>query len=98
MKKIINFKSPRGIVLLVTLGMLVVSSILVTIETATSGVEFTALQKEEAQLLDQKRYLQDSLVKSLSISQLQEEGVAMGYVKPTVLVYATVGEPVAKLP
>ncbi len=98
MKKIIDLKSPRGVILVITLAVMVVSSVFVTIETATSGVEFAALQKEEVQLLDQKGYLQDSLVKSLSVSQLQEESVAMGYVKPTALVYTSAGEAVAKLP
>lgn len=78
--------------------VLVVSSIFMTVETATSGVEMTGLQKEEAELASQKRSLEDSLVKSLSVSTLQTQSQNLGFVKPVSLVYVAPAEAVAKLP
>lgn len=78
--------------------ILAVSSVLMTVVTATSGAEVSNLQKEEAQLSDQKRYLEDTLVKTLSMSELQAKSAELGYVKPGNLVYVAPPEAVAKLP
>jgi len=80
------------------LGAMAVSSVLMTVVTATSGAEVASLQKEEARLADQKRYLESTLVRTLSMDQLQEEGGSLGYVKPVDLVYVALPESVAKLP
>lgn len=70
-----------------------------TVETATSGVEVARLRQKENELALEKRNLEDSLVKSLSMSDLQEKGNEMGYVKPTAMVYVTDSkEAYAKLP
>ena len=79
-------------------GLLVASSILMTVVSATSGAEVSDLQKQEALLLDDKRSLENTLVKTLSINQLQEKGNELGYVKPASLVYVAPPEAVAKLP
>lgn len=75
-----------------------ISSVLMTVATATSGVEVAKLQKEEANLSDQKRYLENMLVKTLSMNELQEKSGSLGYTRPTNLVYVTPPEAVAKLP
>jgi hypothetical protein len=80
------------------LGVLVISSVFMTVASATSGAEVSSLQKEEAQLSDQKRYLEDTLVKTLSTNQLQEKSNGLGYGKPVNLVYVAPPEAVAKLP
>lgn len=82
--------------------VLSVSSIFMTIETATSGMEVSKLQKNEALLLTQKRDLQESLVKTLSVSELSEKSADLGFTKAENLVYVSasenVAESVAKLP
>jgi hypothetical protein len=88
----------KKVILVGVCGILAVSSIFMTIETATSGVEVSNLQKEEAQLLGRKRSLEDTLVQSLSISELEEKSGEMGYTKPVTLVYPAPLQPVAKLP
>lgn len=75
------------------------SSIFMTIETATTGVEIAELEKTENQLLGKKRDLEGSLVKTLSATQLQEKSVELGFIKAAELVYVTDLKPVAaKLP
>jgi hypothetical protein len=85
-------------ILISFLGALAVSSVFMTVATATSGAEVSNLQKEEATLSDQKRYLEDTLVKTISMSQLQEKSAGLGYGKPVNLVYVAPPEAVAKLP
>jgi len=91
-------KRSKKYILIGFLGALAVSSILMTVATATSGVEVAKLQKEEATLTDQKRYLENMLVKTLSMNELQEKSGSLGYARPTNLVYVTPPEAVAKLP
>ena len=74
------------------------SSIFLTIESATTGVEVSRLEKTETDLSNQKRGLEEVLVKSLSSSTLQEKSTELGFVKPTDLVYLSQVAPVAKLP
>ena len=79
-------------------AILAISSVFMTVETATSGVEVSSLRSEEAELLSQKRELEDSLIKNLSVSGLQQKSGEMGYEKPSVLVYVAEAKPVANLP
>jgi len=79
-------------------GILAASSILMTLEAATSGVEVSNLRNQEVALSSQKTYLEDTLVKSLSMSSLQQESSTLGFVKPSTLVYVTPIQPVAELP
>lgn len=74
------------------------SSIFMTLEAATSGVEVSNLRSQENQLSSQKTYLEDTLVKSLSMSSLKQESGDMGFTKPLTLVYVAPSQPVAKLP
>jgi hypothetical protein len=69
-----------------------------TLEAATSGVEVSNLRNQEVALSSQKTYLEDTLVKSLSMSSLQQESSTLGFVKPSTLVYVTPIQPVAELP
>ncbi|MGA2910769.1 MAG: hypothetical protein ABSE04_03180 [Candidatus Microgenomates bacterium] len=94
-RKTINLKK---YILIGVCGILAISSVFMTVETATSGVEVSNLRDKEDQLSEQNRDLEDTLVKSLSISDLEQKSVEMGYIKPTTLVYVTPSQPVAQLP
>jgi len=85
-------------ILTIFLVVLAVSSVFMTVTTATSSAEVSSLQKEEARLSDENRYLKGELVKSLSSGNLQEKGEGLGYVKPGNIVYVAPPEAVAKLP
>jgi hypothetical protein len=91
-------KRLKKYILIGFLGTLTVSSVFMTVVTATSGAEVSTLQKEEIRLSNQKRYLEETLVKTLSTSELQEKSGDLGFIKPINLVYMALPEAVAKLP
>lgn len=84
--------------LLIMFGVLAVSSVIVTVETATSSMEVTKLKETEEKLIDQKRYLEQHMVKTLSNSGLQEKSSELGFAKPTEFLYISGSESVAQLP
>jgi hypothetical protein len=69
-----------------------------TIDSVTTGVQISDLQKKELILAETKRSLQDDLVKSLSLGQLQDKSSELGFVKPVEEIYLSELAPVAKLP
>lgn len=91
-------KNKKFYILGIICGVLAVVSIFLTIEVAASGVEISNLEKTETALGDQKRSLEESLVKNLSTSLLTEKSLEMGFVKPANLVYVSEVPPVANLP
>lgn len=93
--KIKNFRNYFLIGIAVFLAL---SSIFLTIETAVTGAAISDLEKKESGLLSEKQGLEETLVKTLSSSELQEKSAKLGFVKPANLVYVNKEEPVAKLP
>jgi len=79
-------------------GILAISSIFMTVETATSGMEVSDLRNKEMVLASEKRTLEDTLAKSLSVNSLEEKSTEMGYGKPLEMVYVSEPKSVAKLP
>ena len=88
----------KKIILITTVVILAVSSIFLTIETATTGVEIAKMEKTEDSLINQKQALESSLVRTLSVADLQEKSVELGFTKPVNLVYVVTSAPVANLP
>ena len=99
-----EIKNFKNYILIGISAIMAVLTIFLTIESSTNGAEFANLQKIELQLLSQQQDLQQSLVESLSINNLQEKSSGLGYAKISNLIYvsntASVAnsEPVAKLP
>jgi hypothetical protein len=93
-----NMLNIKKYILIGVLGVLAISSVFMTVETATSGVEVSSLQKEEVQLSGKKRSLEENLVKTISINQLEAKSKDLGFLKPETLVYVVPAEAVAKLP
>lgn len=87
-----SVKSIRNYILIVICGILAVSSIFMTIETATVGSELAKIEKTQNLLSNQKRDLDETLVKTLSITELQQKGADLGFVKADNLVYVSTGE------
>ncbi|KKR90033.1 MAG: hypothetical protein UU51_C0013G0006 [Microgenomates group bacterium GW2011_GWC1_41_20] len=86
-------------VLFTVAGILAISSIFMTVETATSSVEVSTLRQKEAELSMEKRNLENTLVRSLSMSDLEGKGNELGFTKPQAVVYVSGSEEsVAKLP
>jgi hypothetical protein len=84
-------------ILISLFGALAISSVFMTVVGATSGAEISKLQKEEVKLIEEKRYLENTLVKTLSMNQLQEKSGSLGFSKPVNLVYVALPEAVAQL-
>lgn len=100
----INFKqnsligSHRNYILLGICGLLAIVNVIMTINSSATGVQISDLQKKESVLSDEKRTLQDELVKTLSVGQLQEKSLELGFAKPADVIYLSQSAPVAKLP
>ncbi len=89
----------RKYILFTVAGVLAVSSIFMTVETATSGVEVSSLRQKERELSMEKRNLENTLVKSLSVNGLEEKSSELGYTRPSKMVYVSQSqEAMAKLP
>lgn len=88
----------RNYILLGICIILAVANVVMTIGRATAGVEIASLRETENKLSDQKRSLEDNLVRSLSINQLQDKSTELGFVKPADTLYLSESAPVAKLP
>jgi len=102
-KNKVSVKNIKNYILVIVCGILIVSSVLMTIDTAASGAEIANLQKTETKLSDQKRVLEEGLVKGISMSDLQQKSIDLGFVKPETLVYVSgqdtsTAAPVAVLP
>jgi hypothetical protein len=92
----------RGVqkyILFAVAGVLAISSVFMTVETATSGVEVSSLRQKESELSMEKRNLESSLVRTLSMNDLELKGTEMGYAKPVTMVYVSESqEAMARLP
>lgn len=97
--KQINIKgSFKKYILVGICGILAISSVAMTVETSTSGLEIASFEKTEVDLVDTKRDLEETLVRALSSRELQQKSEELGFEKPANLVYITQILPVAKLP
>lgn len=97
-KKTTTLKNIKNYVLITFCGLLAAVSVFLTIETATSGAEVAKLDKTVINLSNQKRILEENLVKGISMSELQEKSSELGFIKPAKLVYISGIPSVAKLP
>lgn len=88
----------KSYILVGVAGVLALSSVFMTIETATSGIEVRKLEETESVLTAQKSELESRIAQTRSLAELQGQSGALGFVKPTDTVYITLDEPVAKLP
>ncbi|MDM7920157.1 MAG: hypothetical protein QUS12_13465 [Methanosarcina sp.] len=85
--------------LFVAAGVLAVSSVLMTVETAGSGAEVASLRKEQTELSKEQRSLENTLARSLSMNDLEKKGTELGYAKPFEMIYISGSkESVAQLP
>ncbi|QQG41158.1 MAG: hypothetical protein HYV90_03190 [Candidatus Woesebacteria bacterium] len=88
----------KNYILISICGVLAILSVAMTVETATSGLEIASFEKTEGSLIDTRRDLEETLVKTLSSRELQQKSEELGFTNPENLVYITQILPVAKLP
>ncbi|MFC1625551.1 hypothetical protein ACFL1Q_00715 [Patescibacteria group bacterium] len=94
-----KFNKKTYLLILIT-GLFLVSSVYLTIQTVTTGAELVELDSQKDGCLNNRRDLENELVKSVSVSNLVEKSSELGFVKPDEesIVYISADEAVAKLP
>lgn len=90
-----NMNKIRKYIFIVTLGIFMISSVLLTIESVATGAEMANLKVKEQALALQNRQLDESFVKSISVSELQTQSDSLGFVNANNLIYVGEGEKVA---
>ena len=93
-----NPKTKRGIFCWLTLAVFVISVVVFTIETATSGARLAKLEKEERQLSAENAELSARLVEYSSLTVLEGKSGELGFSTPQKIIYIGREESVAKLP
>lgn len=81
-------------VLLMVLG-LVIANIIVSASLATSGSKLKALDQQKQLLAQQDEQLQHLLLKTTSLSSLEEKSTDLGFSKPDQIISITPTAPVA---
>ena len=95
-KTIKKFTNLRAYGLWVIVGVLLISSVILTIDTATSGAEIAKLEKTQAALLLENSTLTDSLVKSSSLNTVDGKAKELGFAQPNNIIYLSPKEAVAQ--
>ncbi len=73
-----------------------VASVILTIDTATSGAEIAKLEKTQASLIQENSSITDSLVKSSSLNLADGKAKELGFTQPERIVYISQKEAVAE--
>ncbi len=95
-KRIKRFTNLKAYGLWVVVGILLVSSVILTIDTATSGAEIAKLEKIQAALLLENSTLTDLLVKSSSLNTVDGKAKELGFTQPDKIIYLSPKEAVAQ--
>ena len=73
----------------------IIATVLLTIQTATSGAKIANLETKQEELAKENRELNDRLVRMSSLTKISEEADELGFVKPSDILYLTPAEDVA---
>lgn len=95
-KRIKRFTNLKAYGLWIVVGILLVSSVILTIDTATSGAEIAMLEKTQSNLIQENSTLTDSLVKFSSLNSADEKAKELGFSQPGNIVYLSQKEAVAQ--
>ena len=83
--------------LLFLLGLFLFMQVLFSVQQGTFGAEFSDLEAQSNELLDENRKLGDDLVRSTSLLSLNEKVEALGYSKSSATLYIKIGESFAQV-
>ncbi len=73
----------------------IIATVLLTIQTATSGARIANLENKQEEYAKENRELNDRLIRMSSLTKISEEADEMGFVKPSDILYLTTAEDVA---
>jgi hypothetical protein len=91
-------KTKKGIFWWFTLAVFVISVVVFTIETATSGARLAKLEREEKELAAENAELSAKLVGTSSLLELSQKSQELGFGTPQKIIYIGREEGFAKLP
>jgi hypothetical protein len=96
--KLASPKLKRGGLWWVAMGVFVISVVVFTIETATSGAKLAKLEKLERQLSAENGELSSKLVELSSLRNLDGKSLELGFGLPQKIIYIGREDGFAKLP
>lgn len=67
----------------------VVTSVLLTVWSVTTGAEVSVLESKKYALNEERKELEAQLVKAISLGDLEEKSLSLGLTKPTDIIYLT---------
>jgi len=91
-------KTKRGFFWWLTIAVFVISVVVFTIETATSGARLAKLEKQEKELSAENAELSTKLVEYSSLTSLENKSNELGFGPPQKILYIGREDGVAKLP
>ena len=80
------------------LAVLVLVTVIVTIETSASGAQLAYLENEETMLTQENTELKAKIIQSTSLNKIGEVAKGKDLKKATKIIYITEDETVAKIP
>lgn len=89
---------PKGAISWLTLAMFVISVIVFTIETATSGARLAKLEKLQKDLVSENAELSNRLVEASSLLSVESKSSQLGFSTPQKIIYIGREGEFAKLP
>ena len=95
-RKKVNTKKKKITKLIIPIFVaFIIATVLLTIQTATSGAKIANLEKKQEELAKENRELNDRLIRKSSLTKISEEADELGFVKPSDIIYLTPAEDVA---
>ena len=91
-------RTKRGTFWWLTLAVFVISVVVFTIETATSGAALAKLERQEKELVSENAELSTKLVEFSSLTSLERKSQELGFATPQKIIYIGRAEGFAKLP
>lgn len=81
----------------ISAGIFAVVYIFFTLQTVSSGGKLALLEKEENNIVVRNKEMSELLMRSTSLTQLEEKTLHLGYIKPEKIIYISEDETVAQL-
>lgn len=78
--------------------VLIVASVFIMIDVATSGSKLAKLEKEKASLSRENGEIKEKLIGDSSLTELSNKAEDLGFAKPQSVIYVTDIDTLAKLP
>ncbi len=94
-KKVVTKKKKITKLIIPLFVAFIIATVLLTIQTATSGAKIANLENKQEELAKENRELNDRLIRMSSLTKISEEADELGFVKPSDIIYLTTAEDVA---